>query len=170
MVNLETPVIEDPFVDPTGARRRDFHSTKEFVFASAPQSVEALLEVGVDLVSLGNNHVLDALGSGLADTLDALDRADMPHFGAGLTVDQAWAPALVERKGQRFAFLACTTITGTEHPVPYVAGPGQGGAAQCSTSRLEHEVRAARPRPTPSSSWSTEARSTRLSRPSWSAA
>ncbi|WP_448614391.1 CapA family protein [Modestobacter sp. URMC 112] len=144
VVNLETPLADDPWVDPTRPRPADFHPTKEFVFASSPASVQALQDSGVDVVSLGNNHVFDALARGLDATLTALDDAGLPRFGAGRTVDEAWAPAVLERKGQRLAFLGCTTITGTEHAIPYVAGAAQGGAAQCSAERLEDEVRRAR--------------------------
>ncbi len=146
VVNFETPLAEDPWVDPTMPRPAAFHPTKEYVFASSPVSVQALLDAGVDAVSLGNNHLYDALGPGLEATLSTLDEAGVPRFGAGRTVDEAWAPALIERKGQRLAFLGCTTITGNEHAIPYVAREGQAGAAQCSTERLERGVRSARAR------------------------
>ena len=144
VVNLETPLVADPYLDPTAPRPPAFHPTKEFVFASAPESVQALLDSGVGAVSLGNNHVYDALGPGLDSTLEALNRAGMPHFGAGRTADEAWAPALIELKGQRLAFLACTTITGTEHSITYVADQTRGGAAQCTTERVRRAVEAAR--------------------------
>lgn len=146
VVNLETPLVDAPYIDPTTARPPAFHPTKEFVFASAPESVRALLDSGVGAVSLGNNHVYDALGPGLAATLEALDREGMPHFGAGRTADEAWSPAVIERKGQRLALLACTTITGTEHPITYVADETRGGAAQCTEERVRREVVAARGR------------------------
>lgn len=146
VVNLEAPILDEPWFDPTGPRPPVFHPTKEFVFASAPESVQALTESGVDVVSLGNDHVYDALDAGLAGTLAVLDAAGVPHVGAGRTLDEAWAPAVVERKGQVLAFLACTTITGTEHAITYVADETKGGAAQCTGERLEREVRAARAR------------------------
>lgn len=144
VVNLETPLLDEPFVDTLAPRTAQWHPTKEFVFASAPAAVEALAGAGVDAVSLGNNHVLDALDDGLARTIDELDRAGMPHFGAGATVDDAWRPAFLQRRGQTVAMLGCTTITGAEHEVEYVAGPDQGGAARCTLERLVAEVRAAR--------------------------
>jgi poly-gamma-glutamate synthesis protein (capsule biosynthesis protein) len=146
VVNLETPLIDQPWVNPTRPRPAEFHPTKDYVFASAPQAGEALLQSGIDVVSLGNNHVNDALGAGLANTLQVLDQAGLPRFGAGRTVEEAWAPAIVQRKGQTVAFLGCTTITGTEHPIPYIANDRQGGAAQCTTERLDREVRSARAR------------------------
>ncbi len=146
VVNFETPLAEQPWIDPTQPRPSGFHPTKDYVFASSPVSVQALVETGVDVVSLGNNHLYDALEPGLDTTLATLDAAGVARFGAGRTVDEAWQPAVIERKGQRLAFLGCTTITGTEHPIAYVAGEGQGGAARCSAERLEREVRAARAR------------------------
>lgn len=144
VVNLETPLLDDPYLDPTAPRPARWHPTKEFAFASSTVSAAALLDSGVDVVSLGNNHVLDALDAGLRQTIGALDEAGMPYFGAGLTEDEAWRPALVERKGQRLAVLGCTTITGREHPISYVAEDGHGGAARCTEDRLRHEVAAAR--------------------------
>ena len=146
VVNLETPLVASPWVDPTRSRPAAFHPTKDYVFASAPESAGALLQSGVDVVSLGNNHVNDALGAGVVSTLEILDRAGLPHFGAGRTVDEAWRPAVIDRGGRRVAFLGCTTITGTEHAIPYVADERQGGAARCETARLDREVRAARDR------------------------
>lgn len=169
VVNLETPLVSEPWFDPRTPRPSRFHPTKEFAFASAPESVQALRDSGVDVVALGNNHVFDALDAGLQSTLQVLDDARMPHFGAGRDVDEAWAPALVERKGQRLAFLGCTTITGTEHAVPYVAGQRQGGAAQCSHARLRRAVEAAASRADVVVVMVHGGRSTRSIRPHWCA-
>jgi len=148
LVNLETPLVPNPWFSAKGPRPGAFHPSKEFAFAfaSAPESAQALLDSGVDLVDLGNNHVFDALGPGLASTLSALDRVGMLHFGAGRTLDEAWAPAFIRRKGQGLAFIGCTTITGFEHLIPYVANAERGGAAQCTADRLRQEVAGARSR------------------------
>ena len=144
MVNLETPLISDPYWDPRGPRPSTIHPTKELAFASALTSAAALRESGIAAVSLGNNHSFDALGAGLSSTMAALDHAGVAHFGAGLTEDDAWRPAILSRRGQRVALLGCTTVTGAAHPIPYVAGPHRAGAAQCTTTRLRQEVTRAR--------------------------
>lgn len=145
VVNLETPLLAKPWtVGGEAARPSTVHPTREFVFASAPESAQALFDSGVDAVSLGNDHVFDGLGAGLESTLTALDRAGVPHFGAGRTLDEAWAPALIKRKGQRLALLGCTTITGAAHPIPYVADEARAGAAHCTKGRLRRAVRSAR--------------------------
>jgi hypothetical protein len=144
VLNLDTPLTDQLWLDPNAPRPVGFHPTKEHVVASSPTAAPALAESGVDVVSLANSHVYDVLQQGLETTLAALDAAGVARFGAGRTVDEAWAPAVVERKGQRLAFLGCTTITGADQAVPYVADENRGGAAHCTTPRLAREVRRAR--------------------------
>ena len=140
VVNLESPLVPRPARPLTTVRDPRFHQGKEFAFASGPVLAAALRDVGVDVVDLGNNHLYDVLDLGVSSTVQALDAVGLPHFGAGADLDSAWAPARVERDGQRFSFLGCTTITGEETPPLYVAGPGKAGAAPCEEQRLRTAV------------------------------
>ncbi|WP_445257109.1 CapA family protein [Nocardioides aurantiacus] len=146
-VNLETPLVERPYYDPTKPRPRRFHPTKDFAFASAPAAATALRDVGVDVVGIANNHLYDALDRGVASTRSALAGAGFGprqgFFGAGAGPRAAWEPAYHDVRGVRVAFLGCTTILGEEHSRRYVAGPDQGGAAACRPARLARAVRAA---------------------------
>jgi len=69
-----------------------------------------------DVVSLANNHALDAGYAGLADTVAVLTGRGLAPVGAGDTADEAWQPLLVERSGVRVAFVAFTSVlkVGTE--------------------------------------------------------
>ena len=149
IVNLESPLIADPWYDPTGPRPTQFHATKEFVFGSMPAAAVALHRAGIDIVGLGNNHVYDAGEAGIQSTRSALlaagyQASDLAGFGT--SADAAWQPAIRRIGDQTIAVLACTSITGDEHAVTYVAGPAKGGAARCEPERLAAEVRAARSR------------------------
>jgi poly-gamma-glutamate synthesis protein (capsule biosynthesis protein) len=146
VVNLETPLMADPYYDPTKPRPARFHPSKGLAFASAPASAEGLKLVGVDAVDLGNNHTYDGLGPGLASTLAVLDRARMPHFGAGATVADAWKPAILMAHGQRVAYVGCTTVSGQDEAISYVADETKGGAARCTGAQIQSAVRAARTR------------------------
>ncbi len=143
-INLETPLLEDPEVEPDGKRRKDVHPSKDLVIASAKATAKGLALAGVDVVSLGNNHLFDGLGPGLKSTLRALDEAGIAHFGAGTTAAGAWLPAVVTKRGQTVAYLGCTTVDGRQTGVAYVAGPGTPGAAECEPVRLAAEVTKAR--------------------------
>ena len=56
VINLETPVTTDISTP---------HPTKAFAFFTFPDSLEALKWLGVDFVTLGNNHVYDYLQKGI---------------------------------------------------------------------------------------------------------
>jgi poly-gamma-glutamate synthesis protein (capsule biosynthesis protein) len=142
-VNLETPLLRQPWSSPLLPRPARLHHDKAYAYASSPALAAALVHSGVDVVSLANNHVYDGLQPGLTATLAALDAASLPHFGAGATVADAWRPAVLTTRGQRVAYLGCTTITGREHAQAYVAEAHQGGAARCTRSLLARAVREA---------------------------
>jgi poly-gamma-glutamate synthesis protein (capsule biosynthesis protein) len=79
---------------------------KAFYFGAPPSAVDSLGDAGVDVVSLANNHSLDFGRQGLIDTLDSLRGRGIAVAGAGRTLDQALAPAVVERRGVRFGMAA----------------------------------------------------------------
>lgn len=143
VVNLETPLTAEPWYDVNGPRPDTFHPTKDFAFSSHPLLARALADAGVDAVDLGNNHLYDRLEAGVADTIRILDDAGIVHYGAGSTIEEAWEPALITRKGQTIALLGCTSISGEEHEIVYVATEDQGGAAPCQPDLLEEAVKAA---------------------------
>jgi poly-gamma-glutamate capsule biosynthesis protein CapA/YwtB (metallophosphatase superfamily) len=149
-VNLETSLIDRPYYHLHGRRPGRFHQTKEFAFASHTSSAGALKAAGVDLVDLGNNHLFDALSAGVTQTLGSLHRAGFAegrgHFGAGESESGAWRAAIIRPRGQPIAFLGCTTITGEEHPVTYVAAGAKAGAAACDERTLHSRVTALRRR------------------------
>lgn len=149
VVNLETPLLASPFVDPTKPRPSGFHPGKEFVFGSLPMAAKALRTVGVDVTGIGNNHLYDGLDAGVRETLAALDDAGYVagsgRAGGGATEAEAWAPAMLNVRGTTVAIVACTTIDGHETPPTYVAaGSAKGGAALCTEAGIRAAVTAAR--------------------------
>ena len=147
LVNMESPLTPNAYVDPTQPRPAGFHPTKDYVFASHPALAEALRDAGIDLVGLGNNHMYDYLEQGLVGTRVALNDAGLAFFGASGSEVGAWQPAILQARGQSLAFLACTSITGTEHAISYVANDKQakGGAAACSTSQIQKTLASVAP-------------------------
>jgi poly-gamma-glutamate synthesis protein (capsule biosynthesis protein) len=70
---------------------------KAYYFRAPPMAGQALLDAGIGLVSLANNHILDYDVEGLFDTLRILDAHGIAHAGAGASLAAALAPAVVER-------------------------------------------------------------------------
>jgi poly-gamma-glutamate capsule biosynthesis protein CapA/YwtB (metallophosphatase superfamily) len=97
---------------------------KVFHFRAPPWATQALTHLGVDCVTLANNHALDFGQDALLDTLAHLDAAGIHVVGAGSDRERARAPAVFEANGFRLAVLALT-----DHPPDYAAGPDLGGIA-----------------------------------------
>lgn len=79
---------------------------KAFYFRADPLAANTLTHAGVNLVSLANNHALDADVAGLRDTIAILNARKILHPGAGETFEQASAPAYLQKKNHRIAVLA----------------------------------------------------------------
>lgn len=73
---------------------RGVAAEKFYTFRTPPGHAFGLLQAGIDLVSLGNNHTMDYGLEGLQDTLLALDTAGLKHSGAGLDEVAARNPVI----------------------------------------------------------------------------
>lgn len=62
---------------------------KSYTFRSDPKNVSIFQEMGVDIVSLANNHALDFGVDALLDTFDTLDEAGINYVGAGVNLERA---------------------------------------------------------------------------------
>ncbi|HXF56048.1 MAG TPA: CapA family protein [Actinomycetota bacterium] len=97
---------------------------KPFFFRAPPVAVRALAHIGVDCVTLANNHALDFGEEALLDTLRLLEEAGIAAVGAGADVEAARRPAVLEARGFRLAVLGVT-----DHPDDFAAGEGRPGVA-----------------------------------------
>jgi poly-gamma-glutamate capsule biosynthesis protein CapA/YwtB (metallophosphatase superfamily) len=116
LLNLECCISErgTPWPDPR----------KPFFFRAPPAATEVLRRLGVDCVTLANNHALDYGPEALLDTFEHLRAAEISWVGAGRTRDEAHAPAVLEANGLRFAVIGCS-----DHPRDFAAGPESPGIA-----------------------------------------
>ena len=77
------------------------------------------------VLSLANNHSLDAGYGGLDDTLAALRAMGAKTVGAGRTPAEAWEPAVIDVAGHTVAFVAAASV----FRVGYEAKGQRGGIA-----------------------------------------
>jgi poly-gamma-glutamate capsule biosynthesis protein CapA/YwtB (metallophosphatase superfamily) len=122
VLNLECCISE------RGERWHD--PDKPFFFRAPPRAVEVLSHLGVDCVTLANNHALDYGHVALLDTLDLLNEAGVAVVGAGRDVQQARAPAVLAHEGFRLRVVGLT-----DHPRDYQAGSDQPGVAYADLRR-----------------------------------
>jgi poly-gamma-glutamate capsule biosynthesis protein CapA/YwtB (metallophosphatase superfamily) len=97
---------------------------KRFFFRAPPRAVELLAHLGVDCVTLANNHALDFGKDALLDTLEHLRAAGIGWVGAGADLEAARAPRVFEAGGTRLGILAFS-----DHPAEFAAGPERPGIA-----------------------------------------
>lgn len=69
---------------------------KRWAIQSTPEIIRMLDRLGVDLVTLGNNHIGDFGDPGLESTLEYLDVADIESVGAGVDESAAARPIAYE--------------------------------------------------------------------------
>lgn len=85
-------------------------SNKNLVFRAPATFASALVSGGIDIVSLANNHMLDAGRAGVLSTIDNLESRGIKTIGAGRTNNEAYACRIIESKGVKVGFLAFTDI------------------------------------------------------------
>ncbi len=81
---------------------------KAYTFRADPARVEVLGQLGVDAVTLANNHVYDYGEEALQDTFTVLEEAGVPYFGAGRTLEEAMKPLYLEVDGKTVALVAAS--------------------------------------------------------------
>lgn len=113
-INLESPYSE-----------RGYPAEKYTFLRSHPSLIDELDEMGVDVVTLANNHMLDYGYDALFDTLSLLDAKGVRRVGAGRNLEEAYAPAIIEKSGVRVAFLGYASTL----PLGCAAGEERPGLA-----------------------------------------
>jgi poly-gamma-glutamate synthesis protein (capsule biosynthesis protein) len=97
IINLETTITRQTHAVP-----------KVFNFKADPRTIAALQEARVTVANLANNHSLDFDIEGLAETLAILHTAQIQTIGAGMTLEAAQQPAIIEKNGVKIGVIGCT--------------------------------------------------------------
>ncbi len=107
MNNVDLMMLNNEFAYSTrGVEEED----KSYTFRADPQRVGILKEMGVDIVSLANNHALDFGPDALIDTFGTLDTAGIDYVGAGENMARAKAPVYKKVGNQTIAFVAASRV------------------------------------------------------------
>ena len=78
---------------------------KRYLIRAHPTWGQTLVESGLDLLTLANNHALDYGPAGLDETLDTLEASGLGVVGVGREGEDARRPALYTLRGVRVAVL-----------------------------------------------------------------
>jgi poly-gamma-glutamate synthesis protein (capsule biosynthesis protein) len=135
IINLETSIT----------RSEDF-AAKGINYRMSPENADCLLAAAIDCCVLANNHVLDWGRAGLLDTLASLQQRRIMVAGAGRSLSEARAPAVLDIAGKArvliFAFASPTSGV----PSSWAATPSRAGVnflpelSQASAIRIAEQV------------------------------
>jgi len=120
MQNADLMVLNHEFVFST---RGEAMEDKEYTLRNDPKYVKILQNMGTDVVSIANNHILDFGKDAFLDTLKTLENAEIMYAGGGRNLEEASKPVIYEINGQTFAIFAATRVSpsadwyaGKKHP------------------------------------------------------
>jgi len=85
-------------------------SNKQLVFRAPAKFAAAVASGGIDIVSLANNHLLDAGRNGIISTIKSLESAGIKTVGAGRNLSEAYTYRIIVTKEVKVGFLAFTDI------------------------------------------------------------
>lgn len=116
---------------------------KAYTFRADPARVSVLKDMGVDVVSLANNHVYDFGSEAFSDTLSTLKGVDIPYFGAGENIEEAMEPVYIEKDGVRIAFVGASRAE--KNIMTPEAGDDSSGILRCyETNRFVETIKEAK--------------------------
>lgn len=114
---------------------------KQFTFRIDPKRVNVLKDLGIDIVTLANNHVLDYGQDALVDTFETLENAQIQYVGAGNNHEEAKQRREFELNGMNIGILAASRVI----PVPsWAAGSSPGVFTTYDPTNLVAEIKSAK--------------------------
>ncbi len=101
--NLETVVGTRAEVGPPPINKR-------FNFLSPPEAIDQIVDSGIDVLGMANNHTWDFGPRGAASTSRLINESPLVGTGAGETQQQAYEPVFVEVEGWVIGVVSLTTL------------------------------------------------------------
>ncbi|MBQ7767137.1 MAG: CapA family protein [Lachnospiraceae bacterium] len=120
-------------------------ANKAFTFCADPANVQVLKDMGVDIVSLANNHASDYGEISLLDTLDTLEGAGIPYVGAGRDLDEASKVVFYQNGDVKIGIVSATEVERLATPDTKGATADSPGTFRCfQNDALEEVIREAK--------------------------
>ena len=119
--------------------------TRSATFRAKPEMVNCLNEMGVDIVSLANNHASDYGEISLLDTLDTLEGAGIPYVGAGRDLEEASKVVFYQKGDMKIGVVSATEVERMASPDTKGATENTPGTFRCfQNDALEEVIREAK--------------------------
>ncbi|WOO36574.1 CapA family protein [Anaerocolumna sp. AGMB13020] len=107
MQNADITMSNQEFAFSTGGTAAE---DKQYTFRVNPDYITAFQDMGIDIVTLANNHTMDFGLTALEDSFDTLKGAGIDYVGAGSNLSDARKIHYTENQGKTIAFLAASRV------------------------------------------------------------
>jgi len=130
IANMEYVILPDGETHPGG-----------LCLAEPVKSFEALKHAGFNVLSLGNNHILDfQREKGMQETIRVINESGLQCCGAGMNIEEARKPAIIEKNGCRVAIFSRVHPDYFGNIYPIVADDNKPGVALLNDDELIDSV------------------------------
>ena len=129
IVHISHETSFDPACPPPNPLKNRF-------YCSSPKYIGLFDAVGLDVVELTGNHIMDNGSASMLYTLELYRQHGISFYGGGANLREAREPLLMERHGNLIAFLGCNFA---EPPQP-LARRDLPGANPCDWSQLAQQI------------------------------
>ena len=113
IINLETALTN-----------QNVKRIKKYNFKIDPTFALTLKSLGVNVVSIANNHSFDYGAEGFRDTIDGLNKYQLNFVGGGLSQAEAYKPLIIDVRGVKIAILGFAKVNGGPGSLAYKFLPG----------------------------------------------
>lgn len=101
-------------------------------------------EMGFDVVSLANNHIWDLGEDGLRNTIKLLKENNIRYCGAGMDIEEASRPVVIEKEGISVAILAYCMYGNKYLGYVELAGKNKAGINPLDIDKVVSDIRQAK--------------------------
>ncbi len=92
VINVEGPLSN-------GSRNAVAGSAGQLIHSMNPEATDFFRRIGADIWNICNNHIMDAGAAGMADTLEEAKKCKAFTLGAGMNIDEASKPVIINEAG-----------------------------------------------------------------------
>jgi hypothetical protein len=137
MINADLMMVNEEF---PFSNRGTAMENKQFTFRIEPERIQVFHDLGIDIVTLANNHTLDYGQEALADTFETLDQAGIQYVGAGNNYEEAKTLREFDINDKKIGILAASRVI---PEVSWAAGTSPGVFSTYDASGLVEEIKEA---------------------------
>ncbi len=116
------------------------HDAPNCSFRARPETVAVLVDGGFDIVSLANNHSLNAGREALLQTLATLEANHIAYVGARRERERGWEPTFLNSGGLKVGFLAYTDLSFEHGSYSKIRPDRQAACEQVTSTRKQCDL------------------------------